>query len=96
MAYLTSQQRRALPEKGNDLPKEKNTNFFFDEQHVANFGRARLETDKEPSFVYASGPGLWKKVNDRVWQWERCRFINARRLAQWNNDPENDVPYKFT
>lgn len=102
-SFLAREKRRfgnekvaLLPEKGNDLPKEKNTNFFFDEYRVANFGRARLETDEESSFVYASGPGLWKKINDRVRQWERCRFINAKRLAQWNNDPEDDVPYKFT
>jgi len=98
-SFLAREKRRfgnekiaLLPEKGNDLPKEKNTNFFFDEHRVANFGRARLETDAGSSFVYASGPGLWKKVNDRVQQWERCRLINSIRLAQWSNDPEDDVP----
>jgi hypothetical protein len=98
-SFLAREKRRfgnekiaLLPEKGNDLPKEQNTNFFFDEHRVANFGRARLETDAGSSFVYASGPGLWKKVNDRVQQWERCRLINSIRLAQWSNDPEDDVP----
>ena len=80
------------PEKENDLPKEKNTNFFFDEYRVANFGRARLETDEESSFAYASGPGLWKKVNDRTQQWDRCLIINAKRLAHWNIDQSDYIP----
>jgi hypothetical protein len=79
-----------LPEKGNDLPK--NTNFFFDEHHVASFGRARLAGDESTGFAYASGPGLWKTVNDRIKQWKRCASINSYRMAQWNKVPEDDVP----
>jgi hypothetical protein len=81
-----------IPEKENSLPKERNTNLFFDEHGIADFGRARLESDNESSFAYASGPGLWKKVNDRVRQWERCRSINARRLAHWSVALQDNIP----
>jgi hypothetical protein len=76
---------------GDALPKERNTNLFFDEYGLADFGRVRLDCDDSSSFPFASGPGLWRKVNDRIQQWERCRSINARRLAQWNSD-RDDVP----
>jgi hypothetical protein len=78
--------------EGDSLPKERNTNLFHDEHGVASFGRARLENDSASAFPYASGPGLWKRVNDRLRQWERCQEINACRLADWNSDPEDDVP----
>lgn len=81
-----------LPERENDLPKEKNTNFFYDEHHVAQFGRARLETDAEGRHAYASGPGLWKAVNDRMAQSSRCAAINDARLKTWRNEPEDEIP----
>jgi hypothetical protein len=80
-----------LLREGDSLPKERNTNFFHDAHRVAAFGRARLENDNSSNFPYASGPGLWKVVNDRVRQWERCRQINALRLAQQKNEPEDNV-----
>ncbi|PYT04701.1 MAG: hypothetical protein DMF60_14450 [Acidobacteria bacterium] len=80
-----------LLREGDTLPKERNPNLFHDEHGVAGFGRARLETDSASIFPYASGPGLWKAVNDRVRQWERCHQINARRLEQWKDDPEDDL-----
>lgn len=54
--------------KGDALPKERNTNLFYDEFGGAQFGRARLETEATDSHPYASGPGLWKTVNDRLAQ----------------------------
>jgi hypothetical protein len=75
--------------EGDTLPKERNTNLFHDEHGVAKFGRARLENDNTSGHPYASGPGLWKTVNDRVKQWERCASINSRRLAQWEKDSDN-------
>jgi hypothetical protein len=81
-----------IAEKANGLPKERNTNLFFDEHGVADFGRARLQTDDASTFAYASGPALWKTVNDRVRQWERCQAINARRQAHWNGESHDDVP----
>ncbi len=81
-----SEKALLIPEKENDLPKEKNTNFFYDKLGVAKFGRARLETDGATDYPYASGPGLWKSVNDRVAQWRRCEAINAARLKSWDND----------
>jgi hypothetical protein len=77
--------------EGDSMPKDRNPNLFFDGHCLAEFGRARLATDPEKSFVYASGPGLWKKVNDRAVQWERCAQINATRLSQWETE-EDDVP----
>lgn len=67
---------------GHSLPKERNSNLFFDPHFVAGFGRARLACDPESEFAYASGPGLWKTVNDREFQWERCAAINRRRLQR--------------
>jgi hypothetical protein len=77
-----------IPENENGLPKERNTNLFYDELEVADFGRARLEPDGGARFPYASGPGIWKKVNDRVFQWKRCADINRARFQKWEN--END------
>lgn len=82
-----------VPEK-DDLPREKNTNMFFDQHGIAPFGRARLETGSTDTFPYASGPGLWKTVNDRVRQWSRCEELNEARLAKWRDDQgEKDVRY---
>lgn len=82
-----------VPEKVGDLPKEKNTNFFYDAHRVAQFGRARLETEAAEAFPYASGPGLWKAVNDRAAQWKRCATINQTRLASWmKTDPADEIP----
>lgn len=85
--FLAREKRRfgvekaaLIPQRENDLPKEKNTNFFYDPHAVAQFGRARLEGDTEGIFPYASGPGVWKAVNDRVAQWKRCTAINQTRL----------------
>ncbi|MCX6969221.1 MAG: type V CRISPR-associated protein Cas12b [Verrucomicrobia bacterium] len=72
---------------GDSLPKERNTNLFYDQHCVARFGRARLETDASTTHPYASGPGLWKAVNDRVDQWRRCLVINAARLRSWGIEP---------
>jgi hypothetical protein len=80
-----------LLREGDSLPKERNTNLFYDQYGAADFGRARLETDDSSSFPYASGPGIWKACNDRVRQWERCQQINADRIANWNNDPDDDL-----
>jgi hypothetical protein len=82
-----------VPEKLGDLPKEKNTNFFYDAYRIAQFGRARLETEKEDAFPYASGPGIWKAVNDHAAQWKRCAAINRDRLIAWAGpDPEDEIP----
>lgn len=69
---------------GDSLPKERNPNLFYDPKQVAPFGRAGLEG--EPGFPYASGPGLWKQVNDRTAQWRRCALANQARLASWGID----------
>lgn len=89
-SFLARETRRFGKEKvalllqdGHCLPKERNTNLFYDEHGVARFGRARLDTDDSKTFPYASGPGLWKAVNDRVAQWNRCAEINAARIAAW-------------
>jgi hypothetical protein len=88
--FLTRESRRfgkdqvnILLREGDTLPKERNTNLFFDEHGVACFGRARLKSDHGSSFLYASGPGLWQAVNDRVRQWDRCQEINDSRLKAW-------------
>jgi hypothetical protein len=49
-----------------------------DEHGVAQFGRARLEVESAAGFPYASGPGLWKGVNDRVAQWKRWQQRTCR------------------
>jgi hypothetical protein len=98
-SFLAREKRRfgaekavLVPEKANDLPKEKNTNFFYDAHGVAQFGRARLEADAAGVFPYASGPGVWKPVNDRVAQWRRCSAINQARLKSWIIDPSDEIP----
>ena len=73
--------------EGDSLPKERNTNMFFDEHLLANFGRARLENDTIAGHPYASGPALWKTVNDRIAQWQRCISINTARLRSWGIEP---------
>lgn len=85
--YLTREARRFGKEgvaielhRDHALPKERNSNLFFDPFGVAAFGRARLASDTVDVFHYSSGPGLWKKVNDREFQWSRCAEINHLRL----------------
>ena len=79
---------------GHDLPKERNSNLFFDPHGTAEFGRAKLETDNGDIYPYASGPGLWKKVNQREAQWARCAEIYRARIAKWNcGKGEQDVQY---
>lgn len=73
---------------GDSLPKERNSNLFFDAQGVALFGRARLALGEEDDFPYASGQALWKRANDREVQWSRCAEINAARLAAWQRKHE--------
>ncbi|MEI7773647.1 MAG: type V CRISPR-associated protein Cas12b [Verrucomicrobiota bacterium] len=80
-----------IPKGANDLPKERNTNMFYDEVGVATFGRARLESDQGSSFPYASGPSLWAKVNDRELQWARCMEINQARIQRWEEDGD-EIP----
>lgn len=96
--YTTREARRFGKEgiaihlrPGDTLPKEKNSNLFFDQNHVGDFGRARLACDADDQFPYVSGPGLWKKVNDRSLQWERCMEINRLRLDA-DSDKNDDVP----
>jgi hypothetical protein len=99
-SFLAREKRRfgtekatLLPQKENDLLKEKNTNFFYDAQEVAQFGRARLDSDSGTTYPYASGPGLWKAVNERVAQWKRCAAINQVRLQTWAKaDPDDQIP----
>jgi len=88
--FLTREKRRFGKEtveirvkEGNWPPKESKTNFFYDKYGIASFGRARLENEKTTDFPYASGPGLWKTVNDRLKQWDRCMEINKERLKAW-------------
>jgi hypothetical protein len=83
-----------IPEKEGGFPKERNTNFFYDEHGVAEFGRARLATENASGFPYASGPGLWKTVNDRLKQWERVKEINEQRIADWKRkaDEADQIP----
>jgi hypothetical protein len=100
-SFLAREKRRfgnektvLVPEKANDLPKEKNTNFFYDAYRVAQFGRARLESEVTGVFPYASGPGVWKPVNDRVAQWKRCARINQARLKSWAKpDPSDEISF---
>ena len=99
-SFLTRETRRFGKEKvaiivcAGDMPKERNTNLFYDKFGVAQFGRTRLETDPDGAYPYASGPGLWKTVNNRTEQWSRCHEINNRRLAKWRGGKgEKDVTY---
>jgi hypothetical protein len=65
------------------LPKERNPNLFYDAQCVAQFDRVRLESDLDRKFPYATGRGLWKRVNDWEFQWARCEELNKQRLQDW-------------
>lgn len=80
----------------DDLPKERNSNFFWDGYGVAPFGRARLQNEAPNDYPYASGPGVWKIVNDREKQWKRCWEINSSRLKQWdrveNRETDDRIP----
>jgi hypothetical protein len=58
---------------------------------VAQFGRARLDGESAACLPYASGPGLWKAVNDRTAQWKRCAAINRARLSSWKKPNPDDV-----
>lgn len=97
-SFLAREKRRFGAEKAllvlqndADFPKEKNTNFFYDEHSVAQFGRARLDGESAACLPYASGPGLWKAVNDRAAQWKRCAAINRARLSSWKKPNPDDV-----
>lgn len=97
--FQTKEQRRfgketvAIHFRENDLePKERNCNLFYDREGVANFGRARLGNEKSDSYPYASGPGLWKKVNDRSEQWKRCNEINALRCDFLQEEDDDHIP----
>ncbi len=81
-------EKMGILTRDNDLPKEKNTNLFFDRQGIAPFGRARLESEPATDFHYASGPALWKTANDRTRQWKRCEELNAARLSRWRGEPD--------
>ncbi len=85
------EEMKIILRAGDSLPKEKNTNFFWDAKCVAQFGRARLESEGETEHPYASGPGLWKAVNERSTQWSRCAEINRARLQKWVRG-DDDIP----
>jgi hypothetical protein len=79
------EQSEIIMRDGDAMPKEKSSNLFYDKTHVAKWGRARLEkvTGNPPdNFPYASGPALWKTVNDWDFQWTRCEAINDARLTR--------------
>ena len=85
--YVTREPRRFGKEadticlcRDHTLPNERNSNLFFDPFSIADFGRARLASESAESFPYASGPGLWTKVNKREVQWARCAEINRSRM----------------
>lgn len=82
-----SEKEAIILREGDLMPKERNTNLFYDEHCVAEFGRARFEAEPEGCYPYASGPGLWKSVNERFRQWGRCFAINAARLRSWGIEP---------
>ena len=77
------QQPIILVRPGDSLPKERNPNLFYDPWQVADFDRAKLGDGISSQFIFASGRGLWKKVNDSAFQWQRVREINQARLADW-------------
>jgi len=76
------QQPQIVTAPGDSLPRERNSNLFYDPWSVALFGRARWDSEPEGSFSYASGPGLWKRVNDSAFQWQRCEEINRQRMER--------------
>jgi hypothetical protein len=87
-----SDQSEVTMRDGDTMPKEKNSNLFYDASGIAPWGRARLETDDdENAFHYASGSALWKTVNDWDFQWKRCEAINAARFKK--QALEDDVTY---
>jgi len=93
--YSTREIRRFSTEpatvevkQGHSLPKERNSNLFFDPYNVAAFGRSRLSCDKANEYPYAAGPGLWKVVNNPEFQWCRCLEINRQRLTE-----NEDIPW---
>jgi IS605 OrfB family transposase len=76
--------QKKIEMRGSDfMPKEKNSNLFYDADGVAEYGRARLAgTDGENEFPYATGPAIWKTVNDSDFEWRRCEEINRQRVAR--------------
>lgn len=80
---------------GDSLSKERNSNLFLDVCGVAQFGRARLDSDAEDGFPYASYAALFaKRANDREFQWARCAAINETRIRQRRDSystPEDDL-----
>lgn len=92
--YRTKEKRRFGDDQpvvhvrpGDSLPKERNPNLFYDPWQLAEFDRAKLKTDDSPEFMFSSGRGLWKKVNDSTFQWARCMEINAQRSRDWDHLP---------
>lgn len=88
--YRTREKRRfgesqpkILSRGDKPLPKERNPNLFYDRQEVAEFDRVRLENEAEGKYPYATGRGLWKRVNDWKFQWERCEELNKERGENW-------------
>ncbi len=95
--FLAKEPRRFGKEKvpiyireGDSFPKERNTNLFFDAYWIARFGRAGVKADPQGQYDYASGPAIWKTVNDRDQQWRRCMAINAARLRAWGLEPPKE------
>jgi len=90
------QQPQIVTAEANSLPKERNSNLFYDPWNVAQFGRVRLDGEPVGAFPYASGPGLWKQVNNSAFQWKRCSKINRQRMEKpcpkTADKEEDDVP----
>jgi hypothetical protein len=110
--FLTSEKRRFGEQPclievrpGDTLPKDKNPNLFYDPHGLAEFDRAKLSSQNGNQYDYASGRGLWKKVNDWDVQRARCMEINRARLKAWgiqtsapattSSEPpeDDDIPY---
>lgn len=102
--YLTQERRRfgenqpkIIRKDNNPLPKERNPNIFYDAHGTAQFDRVRLESEAAGQFPYATGRGLWKRLNDPDFQWDRCTALNKERLENWGiqlstvRTEENDV-----
>ncbi len=93
-AYRTREKRRFGQDQreirirpGDSLPKERNPNLFYDPWQLAEFDRAKLGAEDSSKFTFASGRGLWKKVNDSALQWARCMEINTHRRRDWDQLP---------
>jgi len=86
------QQPQIVTAPDNSLPKERNSNLFYDPWSLALFGRARWDSEPEGAFPYASGPGLWKRVNDSAFQWQRCEEIYRQRMEKLGFKAASDVP----